>query len=156
MQLSDHFSKSEFEVSENAARRGIDNQIPISLMAEARLTAAMMERIRTELSTEASEPCPIVVLSAFRNLEVNRLAGSSDTSDHPKMAAVDFRSSKFGSPTEIASHLASKVERLGIGQLILEYPDQSGWVHVSRILVKNPVNRILTFKRSGKFVGIVP
>lgn len=156
MKLSPHFTTEEFEASEMAARFGIDNRIPVSLMDEARLTATMMEAIREALSREANEICRINVTSAHRCLELNRRIGSSDTSDHILMTAVDFRSPDFGTPTEIARFLVPRMSIIGIGQIILEYPDQVPWVHVSRKMPAKMVNRVITIRKTGTTVGINP
>ena len=147
MKLSAHFTLEEFTTSETAERRRIDNSLPPELLNAAQNTAEMMERIRAVLGD-----LPITVTSGYRSPEVNRAIGSADTSDHPKAAAVDFKCPAFGTPKEIALHLADKIDSLGIGQLIYEF---SSWVHVSTRRPLKDVNRVITIDQTGTRAGIV-
>lgn len=152
MNLTIHFSEDEFTASETAARRGIENSLPGGLRPTAVLTCEMMERIRSELSRLAGRDIPISVTSGYRSPKLNRAIGSSDTSDHPRAMAVDFKAPSFGTPYEIASALAPKVSELGIGQLIHEF---GSWVHVSTRRPAKDVNRIITVSARGTQVGIL-
>ena len=147
MKLTEHFSTEEFEHSEVAARFGLINAIPPELIGEAKETAEMMEGIRAALGGN-----PIQVTSAWRSPDVNRRVGSRPTSDHLKMKAVDFVCPGFGSPLEVAQALGTleKMDALGIGQLIYEYT----WIHVSRALPANPINRILSIQGRGSSVSV--
>jgi zinc D-Ala-D-Ala carboxypeptidase len=147
MKLSTHFTLEEFTKSANAARRGIDNSVPPELMTNAMATAEMMERIRDVLGDK-----PIIVTSGYRCKAVNALAGSSDSSDHVKAMAVDFECPAFGTPYEVAKHLATKVDSLGIGQLIHEF---GSWVHVSTRTPDKIINRIITISSNGTQPGVV-
>lgn len=154
--LSAHFDLGDVTRSQEAVRRGIDNDLPIELVATVRETVEMMERIRSFLSDKAGHQCPITVSSWYRSLALNRAIGSGDTSDHVKGCAVDFVAPSFGSPYSIAAALAPHVDALRIGQLINEFPDSgNGWVHVSTRMPAKLVNRIITIKRSGTHVGVI-
>jgi len=156
MNLAPHFSRSEFERSNTAARHGIDNRIPDELLDNARQTAAMLERIRTLLGQMAGKPVPMTVTSGYRALRVNRIIGSSDGSAHTRAHAADWVAPAFGTPTAICRALVPHVDSLGIGQLIDEYPDTgSGWIHVGVPLPTKPDSRIITITRRGTFRGIV-
>lgn len=148
MQLSPHFSLAEFCRSDAAARHGIDNDLPAELLAEARRTAQMLEAIRAELM------CALRITSGYRCQALNALLGSKATSDHTKAMAADFEP-EVGTVARAAQFLARHVDRLGIGQLILEYPDRDGWVHVSSRRPVDPINRVLTITRAGTQPGIV-
>jgi uncharacterized protein YcbK (DUF882 family) len=115
-------------------------------MPAALATAQMLERIREVLGDK-----PIIVTSGYRCKAVNALAGSSDTSDHIRATAVDFKCPAFGTPYEIAKHLATKVDSLGIGQLIHEY---GSWVHVSTRTPDKVINRIITISANGTQAGV--
>ncbi|CAN5719979.1 hypothetical protein BH10PSE18_BH10PSE18_50310 [soil metagenome] len=153
MNLTEHFTEAEFVASETASRQGLDNRLPGGLRPTAVLTCEMMERIRAELSRLAGREISIVVTSGYRAPAVNRAVGSSDTSDHPRATAVDFKAPAFGTPFEIASALAPKVSELGIGQLIHEF---GTWVHVSTRKPAKDVNRIITISKRGTEAGIKP
>jgi zinc D-Ala-D-Ala carboxypeptidase len=142
--LSTHFSLEEFTAT---AHRGIDNSLPDRLLADARQTCELMERIRAHLGG-----VPIIVTSGYRCPQLNRAIGSADTSDHIRALAVDFKAPAFGTPYEVAKELARHVEDLGIGQLIHEF---GSWVHVSTRVPSNPVNRVITISKRGTEVGVM-
>lgn len=148
MKLSEHFTLAEFTASDTAARKGIDNSLPDDLLANALATAAMMERIRDALGGK-----PIIITSGYRSTALNAAIGSSNTSDHPKACAVDFKCPSFGTPHEVAKHLSTRIESLGIGQIIQEYGQ---WVHVSTRQPGKVINRIITVSVRGTEPGIRP
>lgn len=151
MQITPHFSLEEFTASDTAARRGIDNSLPGGLEPTAIATCEMMERIRAELSRQAGRDIPISVTSGYRSPALNRAIGSTDTSDHPRAMAVDFKAPAFGTPFDVATALAPRVSELGIGQLIHEF---GSWVHVSTRRAAKDVNRIITISNRGTEAGI--
>lgn len=151
MNLSPHFSLEEYIASDTAMRLGIDNRLPDSLMEEARRTCEMMERIRARLSRLVGQPVPIVITSGYRCPQLNRAIGSTDTSDHVRAMAVDFKAGRFGTAYQVAQLLAPIVGELEIGQLIHEF---GSWVHVSTRRPEKPINRIITISRRGTEVGI--
>ncbi len=155
MQLTKNFSIREFTHSSTAIRLGINNTLPAILVGNAIATCNMLERIREHLSSLANKDIPIIVNSGYRCLPLNRALKSSDKSHHVTAEAVDFEAPAFGSPTDICVALAPMVGVLKIGQLINEYPDRSGWVHVSTKLPEKLMNRIITIKADGTHVGIV-
>ena len=92
------------------------------------------------------------VASGYRSPGVNRAIGSSDSSDHIKAMAVDFKCPAYGTPKAVALHLSNKIDSLGIGQLIAEYGQ---WVHVSTRRPSKEINRVITINQSGTHAGIV-
>lgn len=156
MNLSEHFTLAEFTASETAARRGIGNDLPMELLANAKRAAEMLERIRAFLCRQAGRDVPILPTSGFRCLALNRALGSKDDSDHPKGLAWDWTAPSFGRPSEIARLLAPRVDELGIGQLINEFPSASGgWVHTGVSTPLLAVNRVITITSAGTRPGIV-
>lgn len=151
MRLTPNFTLAEFERSGLAARRGIDNRLPKSLTVDAVETAEMMEAIRSHLSDLAGKPIPIQVTSGYRCLELNRLLGSKDTSDHVRMESVDFVAPSFGTPYQVCTALAPVLDELGIGQVIHEFGE---WIHVSRSKPTRQANRVITISKAGVQLGI--
>lgn len=152
MQLTRHFTLQEFTASDTASRRpDIDNSLPPELLLEARRTCEMLERIRARLSDLAGQTVPIILTSGYRCLQLNRLIGSGDGSDHVRAMAADFKVGRF-TAYQVARSLAPAVDELGIGQLIHEY---GSWVHVSTKRPAHAVNRIITISRRGVAAGIV-
>ena len=155
--LSDHFTVAEFTASRTAQAQEIDNDLPIDLLANARATAAMLERIRSYLSDYRGRTVPVIITSGYRSAALNAAVGGSPRSDHLQALAADIRAPAFGSPLDVARALEGVADEMGIGQLINEYPDRggAGWVHVSIQLPARVQNRIITVTASGTVPGIV-
>jgi hypothetical protein len=151
-QLTPHFTRSEFEFSNTAARRNIDNRVPAGLLPAAVETLQMMERIRAALSEAAGKPVPIRISSGYRCLALNSAIGGRRTSDHIMAAAVDWTAPSFGTPYEVCVFLAPKVTTLRIGQLIHEF---GTWIHTSTRAPSKRLNRIITISQAGTVAGIV-
>lgn len=124
--LSEHFSYEEAIKSQTALRHGIANHPPDELIPNG---IAVCEHILEPV--RAHYGVPFSPNSFYRCLQLNRLIGSKDTSQHVTFQAVDF---------EVPGHSNMEVARwveanLKFDQLILEmYADgvpYSGWVHVS-------------------------
>lgn len=152
MHLTEHFTVSEFTASDTAARMGIDNSLPASLLGAAKETALMLEQIRDKLSSLVRRPVPIILTSGYRCPALNRAIGGASSSDHMRALAVDFKAPAFGSAYEVARALAPYVSELEIGQLIHEF---GSWVHVSTRRPDKQLNRIITISRRGTEVGIL-
>jgi len=143
--MTPHFSLEEFTQSDTAARLGIDNRLPDELRENALKTLEMMERIRFHIDA------PITITSGYRCKALNGVIGSKPGSDHTLAFACDFKAPKAGTPYEIAKDLASVIDVMGIGQLILEF---GTWVHVSLARPDKVINRIITIDKNGTRAGI--
>ncbi len=150
MNLSTHFSLAEFIQSDTALRLNIDNDLPLALRPEASNTCELLERIRAYLGERAAKTVPLLISSGYRCPALNRAIGSSDTSDHIRAMAADFRAPAFGTPLEVSQALAAAVAQLGIGQLIYEHT----WIHVSTRRPDRMVNRILTVQGKDYITGV--
>jgi zinc D-Ala-D-Ala carboxypeptidase len=152
--LSEHFSVAEFEASESAARAGLDNRLPRELLAGARATAAMLERVRAALAAAAGRECPVVITSGYRSPALNLAIGGVPHSDHTRARAADVLVPRFGPPAAVARALAPHLDALGIGQLALEFPSRGGWVHLSTRTPALAINRLITIDRRGTVPGL--
>jgi hypothetical protein len=152
--MTKNFSLDEFTVSKTAEQRGIDNSLPPELIPQAEATLDMLENIRSYLSELAGKDIPIFIQSGYRSPELNAAVGGAKNSDHVKAKAIDFRAPAFGSPIEIAKALEPQINFLGVAQLINEYPDGNGWVHVSTKAPENDINKVITISKAGISVGI--
>ena len=141
----------ELTHSATAVQLGLDNTPPPAVVSELRATAAMLQRIRDYLSELRGRDTPMFDISWYRALAVNRAVGSSDTSDHPKGKAGDFKAVGV-TPIEVCRALLPKMDEFGIEQLI----NERTWVHVGRGKQSRAVNRVLTIDGEGTRVGIVP
>lgn len=149
MNLTPNVTVEEFTATQH---RNINNDLPAVMLATARATCEMVERIRAVLSHLAGRDVPVLISSGYRCLELNRAVGSADSSDHVRAMAVDFKAPAFGTPFQIASVLAPRVGELGVGQLIHEF---GSWVHVSTRLPDKQINRIITISKAGTDVGVL-
>lgn len=148
MNLTPHFALKELTDSAKARAKGIDNTPPPEVYPRLLATAELLERVRAELGA------PVTVTSGYRCPALNAAVGGVTSGDHTTGQAADIVAPKFGSPTQIARHLAPLVSELGIGQLILEGIKGKTWVHVSTHMVSKPVNRVITITDAGARVGI--
>jgi hypothetical protein len=119
--LSAHFSLEEATVSQTAARLGINNTPPESVIANMKKAALQMELVRMELNSNA-----ININSWYRCPALNKAVGSKPTSAHLTGFAIDFTCPTFASPERIVTRLlASKID---FDQVIHEF---GAWVHIS-------------------------
>lgn len=154
MRLSQNFTLAEFTASETAARRGLDNSLPPGLLEAARQTAYMLERIRAALSAHKGRPLPMLLLSGYRSPQVNQAVGGARSSAHLSAQAADWHCPGFGRPVEVCEFLAPRVDELGIGQLINEFPsDHGGWVH-TQVRGVAAANRVITITAAGVRQGV--
>lgn len=117
--ISKNFSFYEFEASETAKKKGIDNTIPESVKPAIReLTNTCLQPLRDDLGAS------VIVESGFRCKKLNEEVGGTEKSQHPKGEAADIRSPFF-----IPLLIARRIVALGLpfDQLIL-YPT---FVHIS-------------------------
>lgn len=120
MHLSQNFTLAEMTASNTAARKGIINVAPPPIVDQLILTADRMEKVRALLGDR-----PIRVLSGYRSPAVNRAVGGSRSSAHMTGHAVDFVCPDFGTPAQVAAHLARHLK--GFDQIIEEF---GSWIHV--------------------------
>lgn len=130
--ISKNFSYSEFEHSQIAVERGIDNSIPNETVKKSvkALVDTVLQPLRDALGVT------VIINSGYRCQELNELVGGVETSQHRKGEAGDTRS-PFCSPLEIARK-AVELE-LPFDQLIL-YPT---FVHLSHKLKGKQRGQIL-------------
>lgn len=120
MQLSPNFTLEEATFSETATRLGINNQPTDRQLANMRITAEGMEKVRALLGK------PIRVSSWLRQPELNQAIGGSRISSHMDGWAVDFVCAGYGTPYDVAK--AIKESNIQLDQCIHEF---GRWVHIS-------------------------
>jgi len=118
MQLSEHFSLDEATYSETAVRMDIPNQPNEQQLANMKIAAAELEKLRAVTG-------PLRINSWLRLPDVNVAVGGSKVSSHMDGWAIDVSSTKM-TPIE----LCHKVEELGLkfDQMIHEF---GRWMHIS-------------------------
>lgn len=119
--LSPHFTLDELTVSQEAARRGIDNTPTADALEALKRTAMGLESVRMRLGG-----APILISSGYRSPAVNTAVGGSKSSQHMRGEAADFTAPRFGNPRAIVDALVDS--DVPYDQLILEF---GRWVHIS-------------------------
>lgn len=132
MRLSEHFELSELTKSSTALRHGINNTPNAEQIENLKLLCEkILEPVRANYHRS------ITPSSGFRCIELNRLVGSNDNSQHTKGQAVDFEILGVDN-----KHLFDWIcDNLEFDQLIAEFyksgiPD-SGWLHCSYLRCGN-------------------
>ena len=124
--LGHYFTLEEFVYSNTANENFIEN---IPTIPQIRSLTLLVDNILHKLRIHLAKP--IIITSGFRNLELNKLVGGANDSQHTKGQAVDFIV-KDMDLLKIAQWIACN---LHYDQLILESynPDDvnEGWIHVS-------------------------
>lgn len=139
--LSINFTLRELTKSNTALRHGLDNTpdpmgVTVNLV---RVAQYILQPVRDNFGI------PFSPSSGYRSLELNRLIGSKDTSQHVKGQAVDFEIPGV-SNQELAEWIK---DNLNFDQLILEFHNpenpSSGWVHCSYVGPECNRNQSLIF-----------
>lgn len=121
MQLSPHFTLSEFTRSDTANRLKINNNPGPQHLQNLRKLAIALEDIRALLK------CPVIITSGYRSPALNTAVEGSSTSSHCFGLAADFHAPGFGSDQAVAKAIAAS--DLMFDQLIFEQ-SRTHWVHV--------------------------
>ena len=139
MKLSPNFTLEELTASQTAARLGIDNSPGELELSNLKRLAEYFETIRFALGRA------VYVTSALRVLELNRLIGSKDSSDHIVGCAGDIKVPGM-TPDEVIRKMINANVR--IHQVIREF---DSWVHVSIPRTADGVwkNEILIIDKKG-------
>ena len=121
MNLSKHVTRSEFERSETAINRGIDNSMNDFEIERAKLVCEnCFEPIRAKVGA------PIRINSGFRSGALNRAIGGATTSQHSLGEAIDLDLHDRG----LFEWIIDNVE---FDQLIFEggTTERADWFHIS-------------------------
>ncbi|KVW99505.1 D-Ala-D-Ala carboxypeptidase family metallohydrolase [Thiobacillus denitrificans] len=138
MNLSEHFTLDEMTISQEAVRSGLRNE-PSDVQIESlrALCEAVLEPLRARIKR------PIVVLSGFRSVTINRRVGGVDDSQHCKGEAGDIMVPGMDTSDVVDMIRAMK---LPIDQVIDEF---ARWVHVSHSRRRGNRGEVLMAWRRG-------
>jgi len=150
MNLTKNFTLEELTQSSYADRQHLDNSPSQEVVHELLLTAKLLQNIRDYLSLTNGFDTPLINISGYRSILVNRGIGSADKSDHILGMAADFKAIGM-TPLAVCQLLLPKLDEFGIGQLINELT----WVHVSRKPQEKEVNRVITIDKLGTRSGFL-
>lgn len=149
MQLSPHFTLSEFTSSATAAKLGIANTPSSYRIGKMKaLCANLLEPVRAHFGG------PVRITSGFRTPALCRAVGSSAASQHARGEAADFEVAGI-SNYDVASWIR---DTLAFDQLILENYTRglpnSGWIHCS-FRTDRARREALTYARRTYFKGLL-
>ena len=145
MQLTENFSLEELMASDTAARAGIDNQPPASLMNNLQALAEALEQVRLVLGGY-----PIHVNSGYRCAALNTKVGGASNSRHMLGLAADILCPQFGPPLTVCQAIAGS--GIPVDQVIHEF---GRWCHVSvPALGSAPQRELLTIASAAQ--GYMP
>lgn len=119
IRLSEHFTLDEFTLSQEAARKGINNTPPRDVLTNLTELAGVLEDVRELLGR------PILISSGYRCDELNLAVGGAASSKHVFGLAADFTSPKYGSPLAVCKAIADS--DIPFDQVIHEF---GRWVHL--------------------------
>ena len=119
MTLTEHFTLAELVHSSTAIRLGIDNTPPEEIIANLRILAQGLERIRAVLGH------PMHIDSGYRCDVLNAAVKGSKNSAHMQGYAADFTCPAFGTPLEIVKVI------IGSGIKFDQCIQEGTWVHIS-------------------------
>lgn len=122
MKLSEHFTLHEFERSETASARGIDNKVPPELIPNLkRLCVEILEPLRKY----ANEP--VRISSGYRCPSLNKAVGGVKNSQHLKGQAADIIAPTRKKLQQWYDWIRTHCK---YHQLLLEGSGTKMWIHV--------------------------
>ncbi len=124
--ITRNFSLWEFEASQEATRRGIDNSVPDYELKSIVSLAHWLQSLRDELSEYHGRDVSITISSGYRSPKLNKAIGGSKNSHHMQGLAADIRASGL-SPQHLFDFIVDKSDRW-FNQCIQEF---DSWVHIS-------------------------
>ena len=123
-EMTRNFSLWEFEASQEATRRGIDNSVPYYELESIVNLAHWLQSLRDDLSKYHGRDVAVTISSGYRCPKLNKAIGGSKNSHHMQGVAADIRASGL-TPQELFDFIG---ERMEFDQCIQEF---DRWVHVS-------------------------
>jgi hypothetical protein len=142
--LSSYYTLAALTASETATARGIDNTPPEDVVANLRVLARGLDRVRRLLGHR------LVINSAYRCRELNVAVGGAPRSQHTEGFACDLECPAFGAPMDVARAIVASP--VAFDTLILEF---GRWVHLS--FTPTPRRRVMTIRSvdEGYLDGLV-
>jgi len=147
MQFALNFPRREFELSQTAVRKGIDNTVPDELVPNAARLSWWLQELRNKINRlhrqeSRSRELPIVITSGYRCPALNEAIGGAENSQHSKAEAVDIHVPGMTSRQLVDFIVANQP---GYDQMIEEFGQ---WVHVS--VTTRPRGEVLVAKRNSR------
>lgn len=143
MKLTPNFTLEEMQRSSTAIRLGLDNTIPAGLISNARRVAEALEVIRAHFKA------PIHVTSCYRSPAVNTAVGGSKTSAHSSASAADFEVQGVAN-IDVCRAVAELIP--DFDQVINEFPENDGWIHLGLTRGEPRRQKLTAVKRDGRTV----
>jgi hypothetical protein len=144
IRLSSYYTLAVLTASDTAAAHGIDNTPPDAVVANLRVLARGLDRVRRLLGHR------LVINSGYRCPSLNVAVGGALRSQHTEGFACDLECPAFGTPYEVARAIVTSP--IAFDTLILEF---GRWVHLS--FTPAPRRRVMTIlsNEEGYLDGLV-
>lgn len=147
-----HFTLSEFQYSNTAQKRGIDNSIPKNLTSNINeLVNNLLDPLQEAWGSD------INVTSGYRCDALNRSIGGSTTSAHSYAYAADLvpTNGRIEEFKDFVMHWLYDNKKV-FDQYINEYSGSSSWVHIAIRNGSKQQRKQYMLYRSGKYTQINP
>jgi hypothetical protein len=140
--LGKHFTIEEFEHSDTAIRRGIDNHMSDAIRINANwLCAYVLDPIREYYGK------PLLISSGYRSWWLNKLIGSVNGSQHTKGEAADFTIKDISVDTIFSDMRQGNIKfPMGYDQVIQEF---GRWIHISFRAGNNRNDRLIATREKS-------
>ena len=140
MKLSEHFTLEELTFSETGTRHNIPNVPDEEQKNNLKwLTSFVLEPLRQQLAR------PVIVVSGFRNKQINKLVKGAKNSQHTLGQAADIKVP--GMPLKQVFDFIQR--NIPFDQLIYEF---DSWIHISYAKHSNRSEVLIATKENGKTV----
>lgn len=150
---SKYFKQSEFEYSETAITKKINNTIPTNLLPHlAELVETMLNPLREAWNSG------IKINSGYRSPALNKAVNGSQTSAHSHAYAADLKPSngKIAEFKKFAINFYKTHPNIKWDQIIDEYSGSASWLHVGVRNGSGQQRRQWLLYKNGKYSVLKP
>lgn len=149
---SKYFKVLEFEVSDTAKKRHIDNTIPGQLIPHIQEVVVILDAIREAWGSG------IRVTSGYRSLALNKAVGGSTTSAHSHAYAADIvpTNGKIEEFKKFVINFLNTHPQYKWDQVINEYSGASSWIHIGVRNGAGAQRRQWLLYKNGKYTTFRP
>lgn len=149
VQLSEHFSFFELSFTTNGDLLSANRSDARKVMKQLRYTAATLEELRAVLE------CPLKVTSGFRNEELNKRVGGSQTSKHKMGLCADIIPLGRISVKEAFERIMRNKDKCpSLRKCIIEGVKGSTWLHIQTKMDANELTQFYSTDDGKNFTEV--